>query len=424
MIGTGSPTGNLTDTEVSEICGRGLADLDLDGRRVLAVIPDNTRTAPIDLLYRTVYGLLADRVEALDVLIALGTHPPLDEASIYRRLGITAAEHAAAYRKTSFFNHRWRDPGQLQRVGVIPADELATLSGGRMAEDVEVTVNRLIFDYDLSMVIGPVFPHEVVGFSGGNKYFFPGISGQEIIDAFHWLGALIGSASIIGRTWTPVRRVVDRAAAMLPVDRLCLSLVVGDEGLAGLYVGSPEEAWHAAAELSERIHVRYKERPFRTVLSHVPEMYPDLWTGAKGMYKLEPVVADGGELIIYGPHIGRVSVTHGELIERIGYHVRDYFLAQMDRFTAVPGGVLAHSTHVKGAGGYVDGEERPRIRVILATGIPEETCRRIDLGYRDPATIEIGDFSDREDQGVLYVPNAGERLYRLRDDPFPLEDGG
>ena len=111
------------------------------------------------------------------------------------------------------------------------------------------------------LIIGPTFPHEVVGFSGGNKYLFPGIAGQEILDMFHWLGALITNPSIIGTKYTPVRAVVDRAAAMVPVERKCVSLVVEGSDLAGLYLGAPEEAWEAAATLSSQLHVIYKRSP-------------------------------------------------------------------------------------------------------------------------------------------------------------------
>jgi len=266
----------------------------------------------------------------------------------------------------------------------------------------------MVLDYDVALIIGPTFPHEVVGFSGGNKYLFPGIAGPEIIDMFHWLGALVTSPAIIGRKWTATRKVVDEAAAMLPVKRLCMSLVVRGDALAGLFCGSPEEAWSAAADLSDRIHIVYRERPFQSVLSCAPEMYDEMWVGGKCAYKLEPVVADGGELIIYAPHIKRISVTHGVLIERVGYHVRDYFLAQMEKFADVPGGVLAHSTHVKGLGTYENGVERPRTTVTLATGIPEATCRRINLGYRDPASIRMDEWRDREGEGRLLVPKAGK----------------
>ena len=167
--------------------------------------------------------------------------------------------------------------------------------------------------------------------------------------------------------------------------------------------------------VSAELHVEWVDAPYRTVLSCAPEMYRDLWVGGKCMYKLEPVVADGGELIIYAPHITEVSRTHGAVLEEIGYHVRDYFTAQWDRFKHHPWGVLAHSTHVRGAGTYQDGVERPRVEVVLATGLSEETCRRIGLGYLDPANIDVADYQGREDEGVLCVPRAGERLYRLRD---------
>jgi hypothetical protein len=144
-------------------------------------------------------------------------------------------------------------------------------------------------------------------------------------------------------------------------------------------------------------------------------MYEDLWTGGKCMYKLESVVANGGKLIIYAPHIKEVSVSHDKVIKKIGYHVRDYFVKQPDRFKDIPGGVMAHSTHVRGIGTYEKGVEHPRIDVILATGIPEETCRKINLGYQDPATIKIEEYMNSEDKGILYVPKAGEMLYRLKN---------
>jgi len=192
--------------------------------------------------------------------------------------------------------------------------------------------------------------------------------------------------------------------------------VVTYDGLAGLYYDTAPEAWKAAAALSARIHIRWVDKPYKRVLSVMPEMYDDLWTAAKGMYKMEPAVADGGEVVIYSPHIDEVSYTHGKIIDEIGYHCRDYFLKQWDKFKRYPGGVLAHSTHVKGLGTYdaATGVEKPRIQVSLATRIPEERCRRINLGYIDPATIRIDEWRNREAEGVLVVPRAGETLYRLR----------
>lgn len=420
IVGKGSKDKALTEAEVFELCAEAFSRQSLDGKCVLAIIPDHTRTAPIDMMFRVVYELLADRVQLLDFIVALGTHPPLSDERIYQLVGISSEQHTTKYAKARFFNHQWNAPKQLKHIGTISEDEVAQISNGLMRQKVDVTINQMVFDYDLLMIIGPTFPHEVVGFSGGNKYLFPGIAGREIIDMFHWLGALITSPVVIGTKYTPVRKVVDKAASFLPMERLCLSLVVKGSRLAGLYIGTPEEAWEAAAGLSEKLHIIYKERPFRQVLSCAPQMYDDLWTGGKCTYKLEPVVADGGELIIYAPHIMEVSVTHGAIIERIGYHVRDYFLKQMDRFQNIPGGVLAHLTHVKGVGTFENGIEKPRINVTLATKIPKHVCKKINLGYRDPKSINIEEWQNREEQGVLYVAQAGEMLYRLKHDPFRI----
>jgi len=266
------------------------------------------------------------------------------------------------------------------------------------------------------MIVGPTFPHEILGFSGGNKYFFPGISGPEFLNLFHWLGALITNVGVIGKRDTTVRRMVDRAADFLAVERMFLSLVVKENRLVGLYAGTPEEAFSAAADHSGKIHIQYRDRPYQRVLSCSPPMYDELWTAGKCMYKLEPVVADGGELIIYAPHITEISVTHGTLIEQVGYHVRDYFIKQMDQFTDIPLGILAHSTHLKGMGTYEGGVEKPRIKVTLATQLSETLCRKVNLGYRDPASIQFEEWRGREDKGILYVEKAGEILYRLKEE--------
>lgn len=414
VVGAGQKGGRLSEQRIRELCAEEVARMAPKGKRVLLIVPDNTRTAPIDVLFRVLHELLAPEVAALDVLIALGTHPPLSEEAIRRRLGVSASDRAQRYARTQFFNHRWDDPAQLVSIGAIDEAEVFRISGGLMREHVNVTINKMVLDYDLLLIVGPTFPHEVVGFSGGNKYLFPGISGREIIDMFHWLGALLTNTAIIGTKYTPVRAIVDKAAAMVPVERRCISLVVEGTELAGLYAGTPEEAWSAAADLSNQIHVVHEKRPYRQVLSVAPAMYEELWVGGKCAYKLEPVVADGGELIIYAPHLREISSVHGSTIRGIGYHVRDYFLRQMDRFSHVPRGVLAHSTHVKGIGTYENGVEHPRINVTLATGISEEECRAINLGYRDPKTIDPAAFRERAEEGVLYVPKAGETLYRLQ----------
>ncbi|HUR58655.1 MAG TPA: lactate racemase domain-containing protein [Opitutaceae bacterium] len=414
------PDRRVTPGQLTALMAQACPAEPLRGRRILLIIPDHTRTAPIGAMFKALFAQLGGVAKKIDVMIALGTHPAMTDAEINARVEITAEERTTTYRAVEFINHEWNRHEALQHLGYISANEISSLSGGLFAIDVPVHINRRVFDYDQLIIIGPVFPHEVVGFSGGNKYLFPGIGGPEVLHFFHWLGAVVTNPMIIGNKWTPVRRVVDRAAAMVLVPKICFCMVVTGQGeLAGLFAGTPESAWDRASELSKEIHITYKERPFRAVLSCAPEMYDELWVGGKAMYKLEPVVADGGEIILYAPHIRELSAAHGAVIERVGYHCRDYFLKQWDRFSHEPWGVLAHLTHLYGVGTYDDetGLESPRIRVTLATGLSESTCRKINLGYRDWRTINPADFADCEDEGVLLVPKAGERLYHLRDRP-------
>jgi nickel-dependent lactate racemase len=415
IIGQGSTTETLSAAGVQDLLAQALESLPLDGKRVLVIIPDGTRTAPIPLMFRLLYEQIGRRVARLDYLIALGTHPPMAGDAIDRLVGVPAAQRAERYPNVTVFNHHWNVPEALQTIGTISRDEAAQLSDGLLSTEVPVVLNRLIFDYDQIIICGPVFPHEVVGFSGGAKYLFPGIAGAEIVNFTHWLGALVTSMGLIGVKDTPVRRVIHRAAEFVPKPIFCLAMVIQRGDLHGLYAGPVLEAWSAAADLSAQLNITYVTRPFQRVLSMPAEIYDDLWTAAKAMYKTEPVVADGGEVIIYAPHITEISYTHGKLIDEVGYHVRDYFVKQWDRFKDVPGGILAHSTHVKGQGIYdsATGSETPRIQVTLATGIPEERCRRVNLGYLDYRTINPREWAGREAEGLLLVPHAGEMLYRM-----------
>lgn len=415
-IGKGYTDKSLSEAEVREIVAQAFAEHDMTGKRVLFITPDATRSAPMPMMFRLFFDAIGTEVAALDYLIALGTHPPLDETQLNQLFGLTPEDRADKYARVGIYNHQWDKAETFTQLGTIPAAEIEAITDGLLSMDVPVNVNQMLFNYDQVIVCGPTFPHEVVGFSGGNKYFFPGVSGPEVINFSHWLGAVITNWKTIGNKHTPVRRVIDRAASMIDVPKLCFSMVVkGHDDLVGLYFGTPEQAYAAAADLSARHHIIYVDKPFQRVLSIMPEMYDDLWTGAKGMYKMEPAIADGGEVVIYAPHITEISYTHGRVLDKIGYHVRGYFIEQWDQFKDYPWGVLAHSTHLRGIGTYADGVERPRIDVTLATGIPRERCESVNLGYLNPTTIDVSEWENREDEGILVVPKAGEMLYRVRE---------
>jgi nickel-dependent lactate racemase len=430
----------LDDGQITAFVTEQLGAHPFDGRRVCVLVPDGTRTCPLPLLMRAVHGALHGRVTRLTVLVALGTHAAMTEEALARHLGYEPGRLAETYPGTTVLNHEWWKPETFADLGTVPAARLAELSGGQMSVDVPVLLNRAVVDHDIALVVGPVLPHEVVGMSGGNKYFFPGVGGKRIIDVSHWLGALITSAEIIGTTGlTPVRALIDDGAALIPAEKLALSVVTAevadgaadgavddavpaaaagpDAGTASrlhsVSFGDTRASWASAAEVCAATHVTYLDAPVRRVLSIVPAMYDEIWTAAKGFYKVEPVVADGGEVILYAPHVTQLSSTHPEIYE-IGYHCRDYFLGQWERFAGVPWGVLAHSTHLRGAGTFdpATGAEQLRVRVTLATAIPEDVCRAANLGHLDPALVDPAAFA--EDPDTLVVPRAGETLFRLR----------
>jgi nickel-dependent lactate racemase len=410
----GGPGEVLSQQQITDFVRDQLDAAPLDGKSVCVLVPDGTRTCPMPLLLAAVHAALHGRASRLTVLVALGTHSEMSEQALAAHLGYPAGDVSERYPGLTVLNHRWADPRTFVTLGSIAADRVADLSRGMLQEAVPVRINRAVVEHDVALVVGPVFPHEVVGFSGGNKYFFPGVSGPELIDLSHWLGALITSAQIIGtKGITPVRALIDQAAAMVPARRLALCVVTGREpgSLRSAAFGDPEAAWAAAADVSSQVHIKYLDRPVRRVLSLLPAKYDDMWTGAKGFYKVEPVVADGGQVVIYAPHITEISRNHPAISE-IGYHCRDYFVKQWDTFSGYHLGDLAHSTHLRGTGTFdpVAGE-RLRVTVTLATGIPETVVRSVNLDYLRPEDVDIEAWS--ADPDTLVVPNAGEDLYRL-----------
>jgi nickel-dependent lactate racemase len=416
--GIGAADRSLTEAEIFKILKDSTPAALYTGKKILILTPDTTRTCPLPQMIRALGVLMAQAAARLDFMVALGTHTPIPEERILALYGISDQERKEFWAGSRFFNHRWDLDGTLARIGWIEKEEIAELSDGRLCERVPVDINRAIFDYDQIFILGPVFPHEVVGYSGGAKYLFPGISGGEFLHAFHWLGAVVTCPGTIGIKHTPVREVINRAMRFVLTPVHCLAMVVKSASeLYGLFGGDPQEAWSQAADLSEQVHVVVKDKPYPTVFGVCPPMYNEIWTGGKVMYKLEQVVADGGRLIIYAPHITEVSRTWGTYMEKIGYHVRDYFLADPGRFTDIPRGVLAHSTHVRGLGTMEGGVEKPRIQVILASAIPPETCAKINLGYLDPKTVDPEQYRNREAEGILFVEKAGEILHRL---PNPI----
>ncbi len=398
--------------------------VELPAGSIVVVVPDSTRSGTdyVGAILRGIYRAVADRATSFTALIALGTHTPMTHEKICATFGFTDEELRTTFPKLVWANHEWKDPAKLTTIGTFTREDMLRISGGkfdlasvRHANGFPIEINHRIPEADAVVIVGPVLNHEVVGKSGGNKYFFPGTSGPKGTQFTHWLGACITIPNIMGIEWTPVRDAIDFMASHItkPVKR-CFALVLNGRSLAHLAYGTPEMAHHEAAIRIDEYQTRFVDEPYKTVIAVISKKYPEIWTGGKGSYKLQGIVADGGELILYAPHLTAISAVWGEMIEQVGYHTLPYIQARLDEYLdrGVPLGVLAHVTHVMCTGTYENGVESPGIRISLASQLSREQCERLNLGYLDPDWVDVE--GARSEANTLVVDDAGEVLYRLR----------
>lgn len=384
------------------------------GERVLAIIPDKTRDDNTDLLFPIANQFLTERgVACFDALVAQGTHPPMTEAQKRSKIG---DENFAG----RIFDHRWDNAEEIVTLGELSAETVSLLTGGLIDYAVPVTINRLLAAgvYDTVLVFGATVPHEVAGFAGGAKYFFPGVAGPELTHTTHWLGALAGIENTIGQVETPTRKLIEAASELVPARIISLNTVVsrGDDGKLityALFTGDIKDAFRRAAAVSREVHIRYTGRKYKRVIALLDPHYDELWVGGKASYKLGAVVEDGGELIIFAPHLNKLSATHGALIEKYGYapleSVRDMLGVSQELRENLC--IAAHLAHVAYAGRVdSDGNIVPRYRITMASGLDEQTCKRVNLGYLNYRTFNY----ETTDPDTLVVANAGRDLYKVK----------
>ncbi len=417
VIGSGAPELDLSPSELRSIVDQALLSIG-PGARVLAIIPDKTRDDNTDLLLPFAAQALAEHnIAKLDALVAQGTHVPMTENEKLSKIG--ARSGAALPGLGQIFDHRWDRPDELVTIGELSAERVREVTGGLINKSIPLTINRLLAPglYDTVLTFGATVPHEVAGFAGGAKYFFPGVAGPELTHATHWLGALATVENTIGRVETPTRHLIEAAADFVPARVISFNTVVTrdeDDRLRthALFAGDFRDALRRAVEVSRHVHIRYTGRKYKRVVALLDEHYDELWVGGKASYRLGPVIEEGGELIIYAPHLRCISETHGRLIERYGYApletVRE-LVAQSAELEANLC-VAAHLAHVSFAGRRDEtGHILPRYRITLASAVDEATCRRVNLGFMDYHQFRRADYES--DPDTLVVERAGRDLY-------------
>ena len=423
VVGQGSATKPLSDSDLRKIVEQALENVP-SGARVLAIVPDKTRDDNTHILFPMASQVLAARkVAKLDALVAQGTHAPMTDAQKRAKIGASATETPNL---GTIFDHAWDDPKSLVTLGELSGERIAQLSGGLMDDAVPVKLNSLLAPglYDLILVFGATMPHEVAGFAGGAKYFFPGVAGPELTHMTHWLGAMAEIENVIGRVDTPTRRVIEAAAEFVPTPIISFTSVSTRDETGfhtfALFAGDIRKAMRRGAEISRQIHIKYTGRKYRRIIALLDSHYDEMWVGGKASYKLGGIIEQGGELIIYAPHLNQISATHGKLIEKYGYAPLESVREMVEGSPELRANlaIAAHLAHVAyGGSRNAEGQVIPRFRIVLASAVPEEVCRRVNLGYMDPRTFNRANYENDPDTKI--VEDAGRDLYLVK--PYESE---
>jgi len=417
IIGTGSPQLDLSPADLRAIVDRALSTVG-PGARVLAIIPDKTRDDNTDVLFPFAADVLAGRnVAQFDALVAQGTHMPMTADEKRAKTGLRDGVSAPGL--GHIFDHHWNRPEELVNIGELSAERVSALTNGLIKDAVAVNINRLLGPgiYDTVLIFGATVPHEVAGFAGGAKYFFPGVAGPDLTHATHWLGALASIENVIGRVETPTRHLIEAAAGFVAATVISLNSVVTRDNnnrllTHALFCGDLRDAFRRAAEISRQVHIKYTGRKYKRAIALLDEHYDELWVGGKASYKLGGIIEDDGELIIYAPNLRTISETHGLLIEKYGYapldRVREMVALSAELQANLA--VAAHLAHVSYAGRHdATGSVIPRYRITMASGLDEATCRRVNLGFMDYRLFRREDYES--DPDTLIVERAGRDLY-------------
>ncbi|HEY8204246.1 MAG TPA: lactate racemase domain-containing protein [Pyrinomonadaceae bacterium] len=417
FIGTGSPESDLSPVQLRLILEQALLRV-APGARVLAIIPDKTRDDNTNLLFPFAAEILqARQIAQLDALVAQGTHTPMTDEEKRWKIGLAKGRLAPA--PGQIYDHKWNVPEELVTIGELSGAAVTRLTDGLITDAVKVNLNRLLGPgiYDTILIFSATVPHEVAGFAGGAKYLFPGVAGPDLTHATHWLGALASIENVIGRVETPTRHMIEAAADFVSAQIITLNSVVtrDDDNLLrthALFVGDFRDAFRRAAEVSRQVHIKYTGRKYKRVVALLDEHYDELWVGGKASYKLGGIIEEGGQLIIYAPHLRLISETHGRLIEKYGYAPLDRVREMVALSTELQNNlaVAAHLAHVSYAGQRDEtGRIVPRYHITMASALDEETCRRVHLGFMDHRQFRREDYES--DPDTLVVERAGRDLY-------------
>ncbi len=406
----------LADSEILSLLKESVKDRKL--KKILLLPPDYTRmysgAGKIVAMY---YDMLSDVCD-IDIMPTLGTHEPMTREECLAFFG-----EKVPFEK--LIVHNWRR--DVVKIGEVPGEFVSEVSEGLVRDKIDVEVNKRLLDksYDLIISIGQVVPHEVVGMANYSKNIFVGCGGSSMISSSHMLGAFYGLERIMGKDFSPVRKVFDYAQENFLKDLPLLYVLTvttnkGDDTfIHGLYIGSTRREFELAVADSQKRNLIYVKEPLKKVVVNLdPREFKSTWLGNKAVYRTRLAIADGGELIVLAPGVRKFGEDedNDRLIRKYGYVGREKVLELVNENDDLKANlsVAAHLIH-----GSSDG----RFNITYATELlTEEEVRGANFDYMpyaeavkryDPAKLKEGYNTLEDGEEIYYISNPALGLWSV-----------
>ena len=408
----------LTDRQIKDMVVSALEQY--NPRNLLMVVPDYTRCfSNAGLIANIAYHWAVDNGRGVELLEALGTHVPMTEKEIRAMYGDISLE--------KFHGHDWRH--DVVNIGEVPASYVSEVTEGLWKKGVAVEVNRMVINpsFDLVLSIGQVVPHEVIGMANQAKNLFVGAGGSDMINQSHIIGAVYGMERMMGRDFTPVRKIFDYAlehflskkANILWMLTVCTA---PDDKIQthGLFIGQGRKPLEDAVKLAQEKNIDYVETGIKKCVVYLNENeFHSTWLGNKSVYRTRMAIADGGELIVLAPAVDKFGEdkTNDALIRKYGYKGRIHTLELLNANEDLQAnmGVAAHLIH-----GSSDG------RFSITYAVRDISQKEIeDAGFKaasydemvkkyDPAKLKYG-YNTVDGEEIFYIPNPALGLWINRE---------
>jgi len=388
-------------------------------KKVLIIPPDFTRfhsrAGDITSLIYEHYGKSIS-----DILPALGTHMPMSDKEV--------SVMFQGVPRNLFRIHDWRN--DIKTVGTVPGEFVSDLTEGRLSYSWPAQVNKLLVDggHDLIISVGQVVPHEVAGMANYNKNIFIGTGGHEGINKSHFIGAVYGMERMMGKSDTPVRRLLNYASekfiSHLPL--VFIHTVIGrdDTGnlvIRGLFAGDDEEVFMKAAELSVRVNFTVLEKPLEKVVVFLdPDEYKSTWLGNKSIYRTRMAMADGGELMILAPGLRQFGedMQIDRLIRKYGYRGTPATLRQLKENADL-------NKNLSAAAHLIHGSTEGRFNVTYCPGsLTREEIESVSFGFGDldkmmekydPTRLRDGLNTMDDGEEIFFISNPATGLWASKE---------